>query len=137
MDPSPSGAAIVALGQVEQDLVRLLQVAGSAIAILSGNVKDGELSDADARRTEMEAKTHEYFQVLNRVQNTLRQQIHGLIQERVIPAAPSSSSMPFHASVYGEQKELDSWVGALQAVKQGIRRISSASIVKQEEETDR
>lgn len=61
---------------------------------------------------------------LQEIQRSLRSHTHHLASAGML-AASSAASIPFHASVYGEQKELELWtraVGVLRRRVEGIRR---------------
>ncbi|RUS16935.1 hypothetical protein BC937DRAFT_90632 [Endogone sp. FLAS-F59071] len=133
VSPHPPATSVL------QRVIKLIETAGHAIRVLSGEEeKGGHMDDgatnpdhvASRRRTEDERLAafqkyaEGYFELLDEIQRSLRSHTHHLASAGML-AASSAASIPFHASIYGEQKELELWtraVGLLHRRVEGIRR---------------
>ncbi|KAG0228374.1 hypothetical protein B0O80DRAFT_500317 [Mortierella sp. GBAus27b] len=144
-DPLPSkdgshasATRILELRGLERRIVQLLETAGQAIQILSGDA-EGEDNDneeagkrllaassssqearqamakdyADDRAQKFEALATGYATLVNEIQSGLRRQFHYLTK-----AGISSSQVPFKNVVYGEEKELETWLNAVDVLKE-------------------
>ncbi|KAF9106843.1 hypothetical protein BGX27_009017 [Mortierella sp. AM989] len=135
-----SATRILELRGLERRIVQLLETAGQAIQILSGDAdgEDGEgeneeigkrlLSStslspearqamireyADERAKKFETLAAGYTTLVNEIQTGLRRQFHYLTK-----AGISSSQVPFKNVVYGEEKELETWLNAVDVLKE-------------------
>ncbi|KAF9348554.1 hypothetical protein BGX34_002418 [Mortierella sp. NVP85] len=132
-----SATRILELSGLERRIVQLLETAGQAIQILSGDV-DGEDKDdeetgkrllsaaslsqearqamaksyAEERAKKFETLAAGYATLVNEIQSGLRRQFHYLTK-----AGISSSQVPFKNVVYGEEKELETWLNAVDVLK--------------------
>ncbi|KAF9152074.1 hypothetical protein BG015_005823 [Linnemannia schmuckeri] len=131
-DSQASATRILELRGLERRIVQLLETAGQAIQILSGE-DDPEnagpnLMDASADSTKAsdmikshaaeKAKQFEvlaagYATLVNEIQSGLRRQFHYLTK-----AGIASSQVPFKNVVYGEEKELETWLNAVDVLKE-------------------
>ncbi|KAF8980912.1 hypothetical protein BGZ46_003489 [Entomortierella lignicola] len=133
-----SATRILELRGLERRIVQLLETAGQAIQILSRDADDeeGESEDtgkkllsatslspesrqamvreyADERAKKFETLAAGYTTLVNEIQTGLRRQFHYLTK-----AGISSSQVPFRNVVYGEEKELDTWLNAVDVLKE-------------------
>ncbi|KAF9182890.1 hypothetical protein BGZ51_004366 [Haplosporangium sp. Z 767] len=121
----------------EQRIVQLLETAGQAIQILSGDADEDEESEengkqllsatslspeerkamiqayADERAKKFETLAAGYATLVNEIQSGLRRQFHYLTK-----AGITSSQVPFKNVVYGEEKELETWLNAVDVLKE-------------------
>ncbi|KAK5829136.1 hypothetical protein F5H01DRAFT_329594 [Linnemannia elongata] len=131
-DSQASATRILELRGLERRIVQLLETAGQAIQILSGE-DDPEnagpiLMDASSDSTkgpdmintyaEEKSKQFEvlaagYATLVNEIQSGLRRQFHYLTK-----AGIASSQVPFKNVVYGEEKELETWLNAVDVLKE-------------------
>lgn len=117
--------------------MQLLETAGQAIQILSGDADEEEESEengkrllsatslppeerkamiqayADERAKKFEALAAGYATLVNEIQSGLRRQFHYLTK-----AGIASSQVPFKNVVYGEEKELETWLNAVDVLKE-------------------
>ncbi|KAF9348549.1 hypothetical protein BGX26_013044 [Mortierella sp. AD094] len=134
-----SATRILELRGLERRIVQLLETAGQAIQILSGDADDeddeGESEEtgkrllsatslspesrqdmvreyADERSKKFETLAAGYTTLVNEIQTGLRRQFHYLTK-----AGISSSQVPFKNVVYGEEKELETWLNAVDVLK--------------------
>lgn len=56
------------------------------------------------------------------MQRTLREHVSFLAKSGILTQSPNKT-VPFHASVYAEQKELELWVAATQAIRLKVEEI--------------
>ncbi|KAF9999732.1 hypothetical protein BGZ65_004960 [Modicella reniformis] len=133
-----SATRILELRGLERRIVQLLETAGQAIQILSGDAEgDGNDSEetgkqllsaaslsqearqamatayADERAKKFETLAAGYVTLVNEIQSGLRRQFHYLTK-----AGISSSQVPFKNVVYGEEKELETWLNAVDVLKE-------------------
>ncbi|KAK3813562.1 MAG: hypothetical protein JOS17DRAFT_761680 [Linnemannia elongata] len=131
-DSQASATRILELRGLERRIIQLLETAGQAIQILSGE-EDPEnagsiLMDASVDSTkgpdminsyaEEKSKQFEvlaagYATLVNEIQSGLRRQFHYLTK-----AGIASSQVPFKNVVYGEEKELETWLNAVDVLKE-------------------
>ncbi|KAG0002221.1 hypothetical protein BGZ80_000535 [Entomortierella chlamydospora] len=134
-----SATQILELHGLEKRIVQLLETAGQAIQILSGDGDDengeGESEEtgkkllsaatlspesrqamvreyADERSRKFENLADGYTRLVNEIQTGLRRQFRYLTK-----AGISSSQVPFKNVVYGEEKELETWLNAVDVLK--------------------
>ncbi|KAF9409301.1 hypothetical protein BGZ94_002003 [Podila epigama] len=130
-----SATRILELRGLERRIVQLLKTAGEAIQILSGDQDEDEqdpevgkrlLASVGKSREEQQVMTQAYadekaqkFEVLassyatlvNEIQSGLRRQFHYLTK-----AGITSSHVPFKNVLYGEEKELETWLNAVEVL---------------------
>ncbi|KAI1299082.1 hypothetical protein EDD11_006502 [Mortierella claussenii] len=131
--------------QMLKRIVQLLETAGQAIQILSGDDDEDKLDNdsgeagrrlmdatslspegrkdmiqayADERAKKFEALAAGYATLVNEIQSGLRRQFHYLTK-----AGISSSQVPFKNVVYGEEKELETWLNAADVLKESTGRL--------------
>lgn len=119
-----------------QRIVQLLETAGEAIQILSGNQDEDEEDPeigrrlmtatgqsreaqqaiiqayADEKAKKFEVLASGYATLVNEIQSGLRRQFHYLTK-----AGIASAHMPFKNVLYGEEKELETWLNAVDVLK--------------------
>ncbi|KAI9006633.1 hypothetical protein CLU79DRAFT_723730 [Phycomyces nitens] len=117
------------LHEAEKKLVLLVETAGEALGVLS----DEEINDSNADQSQndrivaFQDLASRYFSLINDVQLSLRSHTHYLAKTGSI--APSTSkSIPFKASVAGQQKELEIWTAALGTIDQRVQEIKSIAL---------
>ncbi|KAF9904420.1 hypothetical protein EC991_002694 [Linnemannia zychae] len=131
-DGQASATRILELRGLERRIIQLLETAGQAIQILAGEddpenagpiLMENSSNPGDAQKmiqNHAEQKSQE-FQVLaagyatlvNEIQSGLRRQFHYLTK-----AGIASSQVPFKNVVYGEEKELETWLNAVDVLKE-------------------
>ncbi|KAF9099175.1 hypothetical protein BGX29_007268 [Mortierella sp. GBA35] len=127
-DSQTSATRILELRGLERRIIQLLETAGQAIQILSGE-DDAEDAGAKLMGTDdaqgmidehAEAKSEQfsflaagYATLVNEIQSGLRRQFHYLTK-----AGIASSQVPFKNVVYGEEKELETWLNAVDVLKE-------------------
>ncbi|KAG0364670.1 hypothetical protein BC939DRAFT_461264 [Gamsiella multidivaricata] len=135
-DSQASATRILELRGLERRIVQLLETAGQAIQILSGDTDEDENEEtgkqllsnsslspearqamvrsyADERAKKFETFAAGYATLVNEIQSGLRRQFHYLTK-----AGISSSQVPFKNVVYGEEKELETWLNAVDVLKE-------------------
>ncbi|KAF9908016.1 hypothetical protein BX616_000261 [Lobosporangium transversale] len=137
-----SATRILELRGLERRIVQLLETAGQAIQILSGDDDEEEENEevgkrllaatslspearkamvqeyADERAKKFETLATGYATLVDEIQSGLRRQFHYLTK-----AGISSSQVPFKNVVYGEEKELDTWLNAADLLKQSTNEL--------------
>ncbi|KAF9966118.1 hypothetical protein BGZ70_003248 [Mortierella alpina] len=140
-DHQASATRILELRGLERRIVQLLETAGQAIQILSGDPEDDENDEAgqrllsatslqpaernamvkayaDEKSQKFETLAAGYATLVNEIQSGLRRQFHYLTK-----AGISSSQVPFKNVVYGEEKELETWLNAVDVLKDSADRL--------------
>ncbi|KAF9282590.1 hypothetical protein BGZ68_005866 [Mortierella alpina] len=140
-DHQASATRILELRGLERRIVQLLETAGQAIQILSGDPEDDESDEAgkrllsatslqlsernamikayaDEKSQKFETLAAGYATLVNEIQSGLRRQFHYLTK-----AGISSSQVPFKNVVYGEEKELETWLNAVDVLKDSADRL--------------
>ncbi|CAO3570786.1 unnamed protein product [Mortierella alpina] len=140
-DHQASATRILELRGLERRIVQLLETAGQAIQILSGDPEDDENDEAgqrllsatslqpaernamvkayaDEKAQKFETLAAGYATLVNEIQSGLRRQFHYLTK-----AGISSSQVPFKNVVYGEEKELETWLNAVDVLKDSADRL--------------
>ncbi|KAG2175605.1 hypothetical protein INT43_001252, partial [Umbelopsis isabellina] len=124
---SESAIRIQRLHAVEKQIVQLIQTSGNAIAVLSDDLAikgvDTETYVQD-KATAFAAESRNYYALLKDIQQTLREHVGYLAKSGILTQSPNKT-VPFHASVYAEQKELELWVAATHAIRLKIEEITS------------
>lgn len=119
-----------------QRIVQLLETAGEAIQILSGDQDEDEddpeigrrlmsatgqsretqqamiQAYADEKAKKFEVLASGYATLVNEIQSGLRRQFHYLTK-----AGIASAHVPFKNILYGEEKELETWLNAVDVLK--------------------
>ncbi|KAF9438160.1 hypothetical protein BGZ76_009450 [Entomortierella beljakovae] len=131
-----SATRILELRGLERRIVQLLETAGQAIQILSGDAdeenseetgkkllsvasqspetREAMISEyADERSQKFEALATGYATLVNEIQTGLRRHFRYLTK-----AGISSSQVPFKNVMYGEEKELETWLNAVDVLKE-------------------
>ncbi|KAG0311676.1 hypothetical protein BGZ99_009997 [Dissophora globulifera] len=134
-----SATRILELRGLERRIVQLLETAGQAIQILSGDEEDDDPENeetgkrllsaaslapdqrqamikayADERSKQFETLAAGYATLVNEIQAGLRRQFHYLTKAGI---ASETSQVPFKNVVYGEEKELETWLNAVDVLK--------------------
>ncbi|KAG0199426.1 hypothetical protein BGX28_007323 [Mortierella sp. GBA30] len=154
-DYQASATRILELRGLERRIVQLLETAGQAIQILSGDSEDDDDSNndsnghktaeaeeesgkkllsattlqpsernvmikayADEKAQKFETLAAGYATLVNEIQSGLRRQFHYLTK-----AGISSSQVPFKNVVYGEEKELETWLNAVDVLRESADRL--------------
>ncbi|KAF9573073.1 hypothetical protein EC968_009033 [Mortierella alpina] len=140
-DHQASATRILELRGLERRIVQLLETAGQAIQILSGDPEEDENDEAgkrllsatslqpaernalikayaDEKSQKFETLAAGYATLVNEIQSGLRRQFHYLTK-----AGISSSQVPFKNVVYGEEKELETWLNAVDVLKDSANRL--------------
>ncbi|CAO3661143.1 unnamed protein product [Umbelopsis ramanniana] len=122
---SESALRIQQLHAVEKQIVQLIQTAGNAIGVLSDKLVTDEATGEQYTQDRASAFANEsrsYYALLKEIQRTLREHVSFLAKSGILTQSPNKT-VPFHASVYGEQKELELWVSATQAIRAKVEEI--------------
>ncbi|KAG0372905.1 hypothetical protein BGX24_012434 [Mortierella sp. AD032] len=160
-DGQASATRILELRGLERRIIQLLETAGQAIQILAGeddpenagpilmdnsssteNAQEMIIAHADQKSQQFQVLAAGYATLVNEIQSGLRRQFHYLTK-----AGISSTQVPFKNVVYGEEKELETWLNAVDVLEEsangliekvereylGVRDSSSSSGVKKEE----
>ncbi|KAG0282270.1 hypothetical protein BGZ96_000647 [Linnemannia gamsii] len=131
-DNQASATRILELRGLERRIIQLLETAGQAIQILSGeddqdnagpilmeasgdSTKASQMieSYASQKAQQFEILAAGYATLVNEIQSGLRRQFHYLTK-----AGIASSQVPFKNVVYGEEKELETWLNAVDVLKE-------------------
>ncbi|KAF8924715.1 hypothetical protein BGZ58_001516 [Dissophora ornata] len=141
-----SATRILELRGLERRIVQLLETAGQAIQILSGDADDLDDPEneetgkrllsaaslppesrqamikayADERSKKFEALAAGYATLVNEIQSGLRRQFHYLTKAGI---ASETSQVPFKNVVYGEEKELETWLNAVDVLKESAETL--------------
>ncbi|KAF9376544.1 hypothetical protein CPB97_010733 [Podila verticillata] len=127
-----SATRILELRGLERRIIQLLETAGEAIQILSGDQDEDEddpeigrrlmsatgqsreaqqamiQAYADEKAKKFEVLASGYATLVNEIQSGLRRQFHYLTK-----AGIASAHVPFKNVLYGEEKELETWLNAV------------------------
>ncbi|KAF9930656.1 hypothetical protein FBU30_000196 [Linnemannia zychae] len=131
-DNQASAIRILELRGLERRIIQLLETAGQAIQILSGEddaensgpilMEAGNSADkgkemiqtyAQQKSQQFDVLAAGYATLVNEIQSGLRKQFHYLTK-----AGIASSQVPFKNVVYGEEKELETWLNAVDVLKE-------------------
>ncbi|KAG9073022.1 hypothetical protein KI688_000803 [Linnemannia hyalina] len=131
-DNQASATRILELRGLERRIIQLLETAGQAIQIMSGEddpenagqiLMDASVDStkgpdmintyAEEKSKQFEVLTAGYATLVNEIQSGLRRQFHYLTK-----AGIASSHVPFKNVVYGEEKELETWLNAVDVLKE-------------------
>ncbi|KAI8881194.1 hypothetical protein K501DRAFT_223489, partial [Backusella circina FSU 941] len=117
------------LHQVEKKLVLLIETAGEALSVLSEDAPSGENADefVNSHTIEFRSLASRYLSLVNDIQFALRSHTHYLAQTASITSS-ANKTMPFKASIIGEQKELEIWTAALQTLRDRIEEIKQIGL---------
>ncbi|KAG0094387.1 hypothetical protein BGZ93_007294 [Podila epicladia] len=131
-----SATRILELRGLERRIIQLLETAGEAIQILSGDQDEDEddpeigrrlqaatgqsredqqamiQAYADEKAKKFEVLASGYATLVNEIQSGLRRQFHYLTK-----AGIASAHVPFKNVLYGEEKELETWLNAVDVLK--------------------
>ncbi|KAF9308266.1 hypothetical protein BG003_011347 [Podila horticola] len=133
-----SATRILELRGLERRIIQLLETAGEAIQILSGDQDEDEDEEdpeigrrllastgqsreaqqamiqayADEKAKKFEVLASGYATLVNEIQSGLRRQFHYLTK-----AGIASAHVPFKNVLYGEEKELETWLNAVDVLK--------------------
>ncbi|KAI7884059.1 hypothetical protein K492DRAFT_234992 [Lichtheimia hyalospora FSU 10163] len=122
------------LHEVEKKLVLLVETAGDALAILSDDSKNDEDASkaAHERVHEFEALAKRYFSLVNDIQLALRDNVRFLRKTGSI-AMSTTKSIPFRATVAGQQKELEVWTAAVETIHQRVEELKRIAHEQQQQ----
>ncbi|KAF7731278.1 hypothetical protein EC973_000694 [Apophysomyces ossiformis] len=112
------------LHEAEKKLVLLVETAGDVLSVLADDGPNEENPDQAVRERAMQFRelASRYFSLINDVQLALRN--HTRYLTKVASIAPiTSKSIPFRASVAGQQKELETWAAAVGTLRQRVETI--------------
>ncbi|KAF9128042.1 hypothetical protein BGW39_005383 [Mortierella sp. 14UC] len=131
-DGQASATRILELRGLERRIIQLLETAGQAIQILAGeddpdnagpilmenssNPDDAQKmiqAHAEQKSQQFQVLAAGYATLVNEIQTGLRRQFHYLTK-----AGIASSQVPFKNVVYGEEKELATWLNAVDVLKE-------------------
>ncbi|KAH8550205.1 hypothetical protein BGW37DRAFT_76088 [Umbelopsis sp. PMI_123] len=122
---SESALRIQQLHAVEKQIVQLIQTAGNAIGVLSDKLVTDEATGeqyVQERAAAFANESRSYYALLKEIQRTLREHVSFLAKSGILTQSPNKT-VPFHASVYAEQKELELWVSATQVIRAKVEEI--------------
>ncbi|KAG0175735.1 hypothetical protein DFQ28_003213 [Apophysomyces sp. BC1034] len=112
------------LHEAEKKLVLLVETAGDVLSVLADDGPNEESPDQAVRERAAQFRdlASRYFSLINDVQLALRN--HTRYLTKVGSIAPiTSKSIPFRASVAGQQKELEIWASAVGTLRQRVETI--------------
>ncbi|KAJ2962669.1 hypothetical protein NQZ79_g2178 [Umbelopsis isabellina] len=110
-----------------QRLHAVEKTSGNAIAVLSDDLAVKELDTetyVQDKAAAFAAESRNYYALLKDIQQTLREHVGYLAKSGILTQSPNKT-VPFHASVYAEQKELELWVAATHAIRLKVEEITS------------
>ncbi|KAF8224674.1 hypothetical protein L208DRAFT_1310058 [Tricholoma matsutake] len=145
---SRTARQIYALGEVEKDITRLLQLAASSISLLTLPQTDGpddNLPQGEERSEQFVLEVSEYFERLDSIQGAIRSSLAHIRHSRIAPSAinapppgfvppslgvglPSEDgSVKKNRGLQEERVERDAWKGILNALTRMKARQDAAA----------
>ncbi|KAI9314431.1 Las1-like-domain-containing protein [Dichotomocladium elegans] len=112
------------LHDIEKKLVDLVETAGDAIAILCDEGHRDEESEQSIkdRIAAFQELASRYFTLVNEIQTALRSNTRFLRKTGSI-AMSTTKSIPFRATISGQQKELEVWTAAIETIHQRVEQL--------------
>ncbi|KAF4611395.1 hypothetical protein D9613_004174 [Agrocybe pediades] len=133
---SRTARQIYALGEVDKDITRLLELAASSISLLTLPQTDSpedNLPQGEERSEQFVLEVSEYFERLDSIQGAIRSSLAHIRHSRIAPSAinapppgfippslgvglPSPGSTSTNRGLQEERVERDAWKGILEAL---------------------